>query len=139
MLKTKMLLILCLSIFSNLAFAHSEHCGDTKLSEQMDTLKTELRAYSNAFKDGDKTAMLAHAQIMLDTAVLSKQETPLKLKQEPSNSVTIQDYQTGIDELTSLLDQLLLVDDQASVKQALAQLKKHSKQSHKAFRLDCDD
>ena len=47
-------------------------------------------------------------------------------------------YTKGIDELLVLFGQLQQVDDKKLVKNTLIELKKHSKRSHKEFRMDCD-
>ncbi|MDO6684078.1 MULTISPECIES: copper resistance protein CopA [unclassified Agarivorans] len=48
-------------------------------------------------------------------------------------------YMKGIDELGVLFKQLQQVDDKALIKSALVDIKKHSKRSHKEFRMDCDN
>ena len=171
-----------LALVSVTANAHSEHCKDTELGSVMKDMKSELKAYVDAFKDDDQTAMQQHAAQLITNAKEARQLIPMKLQDsehhmpgmegmdhsnmpdmegmdhsnmpgmegmDHSNMPDMEgmdhnthmahmSYTKGIDELLVLFGQLQQVDDKKLVKNTLIELKKHSKRSHKEFRMDCD-
>jgi hypothetical protein len=166
-----------LTLVSVTANAHSEHCKDTELGSVMKDMKSELKAYVDAFKDDDQTAMQQHAAQLISSAKEAKQLIPLKLQDSEHHMAEHEDhmaemanvdhsgmshssmdhsnmpdmegmdhnthmahvsYMKGIDELLVLFGQLQQVDDKKLVKNTLIEVKKHSKRSHKEFRMSCD-
>ncbi|WP_432451956.1 MULTISPECIES: copper resistance protein CopA [unclassified Agarivorans] len=174
-----------LTLVSVTANAHSEHCKNTELGSVMEDMKSELKAYVDAFKGDDQVAMQQHAAQLISNAKEAKQLIPLKLQDsehhmaehddhmvemakvdhsgmshstmdhsamesmDHSNMPDMEDmdhnthmahmsYIKGIDELLVLFGQLQQVDDKKLVKNTLIKVKKHSKRSHKQFRMSCD-
>ncbi|GAB1620343.1 hypothetical protein AAOGI_03930 [Agarivorans albus] len=166
-----------LTLVSVTANAHSEHCKDTKLGLVMEDMKSELKAYVDAFKADDKTAMQQHAAQLIINAKEAKQLIPLKLQDSEHHMAEHDDhmaemanvdhsdmnhssmdhsnmpdmegmdhnthmahmsYMKGMDELLVLFGQLQQVEDKKLVKNTLIEVKKHSKRSHKEFRMSCD-
>ncbi|SEF41091.1 cytochrome b562 [Oceanospirillum linum] len=120
-------------------FAHAAHCEDSELGDLMKSMKQELKDYVSSFKQSDQAAMQQHLNGLLNDSKQAKKLIPMKYEGQSVASVDIQRYQEGMDELLELLQQLQEAGGDASViKPALAQIKQHSKDGHKAFRKDCD-
>ncbi len=148
------------------AFAHTAHCKDTELSELMEGMKDDLKAYVGAFKSSDSSGMQGAVNQLLTASEKAKSYTPLKLQDEMSMPQMSEEqhanmgsmegmpnmegmshathmehmkYLQGMDKLKGLLTDLKAAgSDKKQVKQILGQIKKHSKSSHEAFRKDCD-
>lgn len=148
------------------AFAHTAHCKDTELSELMEGMKDDLKAYVGAFKSSDTSGMQGAVDQLLAASEKAKSYTPLKLQddmpmpqmseEQHANMGSMEGmanmegmshathmehmkYLQGMDKLKGLLTDLKAAgSDKKQVKQILGQIKKHSKSSHEAFRKDCD-
>lgn len=65
-----------------LAHEGEVHCEDTALSSIMKDMNDDLKSYVKAFKRNDKMAMQVQLLKLLANTKKSKEEVPLKLKQE---------------------------------------------------------
>ncbi len=65
-----------------LAHEGEVHCEDTELSSIMKDMNDDLKSYVKAFKRNDKMAMQVQLLKLLANTKKSKEEVPLKLKQE---------------------------------------------------------
>jgi uncharacterized protein involved in copper resistance len=171
---TSILTASAFALISVTANAHSEHCKDTDLSSVMKDMKSELKAYVDAFKENDQASMQQHAAKLLSNAKEAKQHIPLKLQDsehqmaehkghmqemaemdhsamhhgdinhgemegmDHQTHMAHMGYMKGMDELVLLFEKLQQVDNKKLVKGTLVEIKKHSKLSHKEYRMDCD-
>lgn len=126
------------------ANAHSSHCQDTQLGDQMKSLKQSFKAYRQALAGEDWSQMATERQKMAQQAVAAADEQPLKLHDLPEEQrpAMLQEYRRGLDRLTALFDQLAAAEqtrDADAVTELVGRIGQHSKQSHESLRKDCDD
>lgn len=124
---------------TQIAFAHSAHCKDTELSKLMESMKKELKAYASGFNAGDSAAMRLHLNALLKDSREARTLVPMKLEHQTDMSADLARYQQGIDHLSDLLQQLSTAEgDKKKIEGLLADVKQHSKESHREFRKECD-
>ncbi len=126
------------------ASAHSNHCQDTQLGEQMKSLKQSFKAYRQALAEEDWPQMATERQKMELQAVAAADEPPLKLHDLPAEQRPdmLQQYRQGLEQLTALFDQLAAAEqarDAETATELVGRIGRHSKQSHESLRKDCDD
>lgn len=126
------------------ASAHSNHCQDTRLGEQMKLLKQSFKAYRQALAKEDWQQMAIERRKMELQAVAAADEQPLKLHDLPAEQSPeiLQEYRQGLDRLTALFEQLAAAEQAQDVDASAAlvgRIGRHSKQSHESLRKDCDD
>ncbi|ULG68629.1 cytochrome b562 [Marinobacterium sediminicola] len=124
--------------------AHSNHCQDTQLGEQMESLKQQFKAYRQALSTTDWSQMRLAREEMLQLTHAAADEQPLKLHDLPveQRPEMMQEYRQGLDQLTELLHQLAQAEqaqDADAASDLVGRIGQHSKQSHEALRKDCDD
>lgn len=125
------------------ASAHSNHCEDTQLGEQMKSLKDSFKTYRQALSEEDWQQMAAARGDMQELAEAAADERPLKLHDLPAEQhpQMMQDYQQGLDRLNNLFNQLAEAEqmqDADTATDLVGMIGKHSKQSHESLRKDCD-
>ncbi len=125
------------------ASAHSNHCQDTQLGEQMKSLKQSFKAYRQALASDNWQLMAAERQQMEKLAAAAANEQPLKLHDLPVDQrpMMMQEYQQGFERFIALLSQLAQaeqVQDTKTAKELVGHVGRHSKQSHESWRKDCD-
>lgn len=124
------------------AYAHQGHCKDTILGEQMVVMKKAMKKMASDAKQKDVSQFSSYVATLREAAKQSRAEQPMMLAEQPQQKreAFMQDYQKGMDELLDMLDKVdqALANDER--KEALGLVKKigrHSKASHKEFRLEC--
>ncbi|MBR9829569.1 MAG: hypothetical protein GYB41_13135 [Oceanospirillales bacterium] len=123
--------------------AHSNHCQDTQLGEQMKSLKHSFKAYRQALSGEDWQQMAAARQDMLTLAAAAADEQPLKLHDlaPAHHPMMMQEYRSGLEQLNTLLTQLAQAEqaqDTDAATDLVGRIGQHSKQSHESLRKDCD-
>lgn len=122
----------------------AEQCEDTALGETMEEMKTSFKSLRGAAKSGDWDNIAPARAKLSELASTAADEQPLKLNDiaEAERPQMLEDYRAGISELQELLDQLAAAEqsrDLDGMRELVAQLGQHSKDSHKRFKKDCDD
>ncbi len=125
------------------ASAHSNHCKDTQLGEQMKSLKENFKTYRQALSAEDWQQMAAAREEMQSLTAAAGKEQPLKMHDMPAehHPQMMQDYQQGLDKLNNLFGQLAQAEQAQNAdaaKDLVGQIGQHSKQSHESLRKDCD-
>lgn len=125
------------------ASAHSNHCEDTQLGEQMKSLKDNFKTYRQALSEESWPQMAAAREEMQQLAANARNEQPLKLHDLPAEQhpQMLQDYRQGMDKLDDLFSQLAQAEqaqDADAAADLVGMIGKHSKQSHESLRKDCD-
>lgn len=145
MLKTITTAILTASLLTlpPSASAHSDHCKDTQLGEQMKSLKHTFKSYRQALADEKWEQMAAERQQMLKLTAAAADEQPLKLHDmaPEHHSAMMQEYREGLQTLDQLFNQLADAEQARNADQAtelVGRIGEHSKQSHESLRKDCD-
>ncbi len=125
------------------AHAHTNHCKDTQLGDQMKSLKENFKTYRQALSEENWQQMAQARAEMQSLATAAGDEQPLKMHDLPADQhpQMMQEYQQGLAKLNDLFDQLAQAE-QAQNADAAADLVgligQHSKQSHESMRKDCD-
>jgi hypothetical protein len=135
--------LVCFS-FATPAFAKDPACRDTQLGETMDEIKTEFRAFVNAYKAGNSdTQSKAIAKLVM----LSKQaegEKPLKAEtvSAAQGQKMTDGFQRDMVKLTELFTEMqgfVAAGDRGEIAFMLDDIQQHNRSSHREYRLKCDD
>lgn len=144
MLKTITTALLSSSLLAMplVASAHSNHCEDTQLDEQMKSLKQEFKSYRQALADEDWAEMSTAREERHHLTAAAGKEQPLKLHDLPATEhpMMMEEYQQGLDQLEGLFGQLAAAEeakDADRTGELVAHIGKQSKQSHESLRKDC--
>ncbi|GGO86776.1 hypothetical protein GCM10011348_38450 [Marinobacterium nitratireducens] len=122
----------------------AEQCEDTPLGETMEEMKTSFKSLRGAAKSGDWDSIAPARAKISELAATAADEEPMKLQDidESERPQMLEDYRAGINRLQELLDELAAAEqarDLDGMRELVAQLGQHSKDSHKQFKKDCDD
>ncbi|MGB2129958.1 MAG: cytochrome b562 [Marinobacterium sp.] len=140
---TTALITASLLMLPTAASAHSNHCQDTRLGEQMESLKQHFKTYRQALSETDWQQMRLARTEMQQLARDASQEQPLKLHDLPTEQhpLLMQEYTEGLEQLGQLFAQLKQAEqsqDEDAVAELVGRIGQHSKQSHESLRKDCD-
>jgi soluble cytochrome b562 len=109
----------------------------------MESMKTAFKAMRAAANDGDWETIASSRAKMLELATAASKEQPMKLNDTPPEKQPqfLEYYQQGIETLEFKLDQLAAAEtgnDIEAARSIVEDIGKHSKDSHKSFKKDCD-
>ena len=139
---TTALITASLLMLPTAASAHSNHCEDTPLSEQMESMKQHFKTYRHALAEDNWQLMATARQEMEQLSLSASDKQPLKLHDLPTEQrpEMMQEYRQGMQQLDKLFGQLEQAEqsrDGDAVAELVGRIGQHSKQSHESLRKDC--
>lgn len=135
-------LIILGSFFINPAYAHEAHCKDSTIGDHMSDMKTSMQLMAKSLKNDDFKSIIDEANKVIAWAEDSKNYKPLKLSDTPKvkHNSFLKSYKAEMDTLLTslnLLSQAATEQDSDTLRKLMSDIDKHSKKSHKQFRLEC--